>query len=131
MKENKLGFGIITISIIQLIFNFFSIIGSLFYFSDNTKQILGEDFLNKFNITTTSIIISLVITILITISLILILFKKLVGIYAYIITIIISINYSIIANGFNLNQLLLSLIIPVILLIFLFNKKSVFIKENS
>ncbi|MDV5114627.1 hypothetical protein R2Q93_05875 [Clostridium perfringens] len=78
-KQNKLGAGIITISVIQIIFSVFALIGSIILlipsFQENLATITGAP-LDKLGIDNTSIIIGLVSIILILLGIILILKKS-------------------------------------------------------
>lgn len=137
MENKKLGGGIITISVLYLVFLSLGIIGSFISLAtlDAINSIAVQSGLPE--ITSTELIISIVISLILLISIILILFKKKVGIYGFFTTVVINIIYSLVMNGFdatNLVSTLISLILPTLLAIFIYQKREVFgfeIKENT
>ncbi|NRZ29507.1 hypothetical protein [Clostridium beijerinckii] len=121
----KLGAGIVTISAIQLIGAIFSVLGSLLLFSSKS-EILNEMQTSKQNIASnTQITITLILQVLLAITIILILLKKSIGIYSYFTVVTINILYSIISIGFQWT-IIFSLILPVLMAIFIYKKKSLF-----
>jgi len=120
-QQHKVGAGILTLSIIQLVFSGFAIIGYLaaFFMKDQIKA-AGVP-----AIPTTTLIISMVISLLVTLGIILILMRKPLGIYVYFIAQASQIVYSLVNNGFKYSMIL-SLIIPVLMGIFIWQKKEVF-----
>lgn len=124
--ENKLGGGIITISVLTLIGFALSLIGYLMIFA--LGDTLSKTYMSM-GITPpepSTLVISLILSILIGISTILILMKKSIGVYGYFISEVLSIISSIIFNGFHMINILLSLILPVLMFIFIYQKKSIF-----
>jgi len=128
VQKPKVGAGILTMSIIQLVIYGFGLIGSI-------RNITNLDAVNAqlkavgFPETTMSaIIIGLVFTVIIVIGIILILMKKELGIYIYFIAIVASIVYAIVSSGFS-PWMLLNLIMPVLTGIFIWNKKEIFVVE--
>lgn len=121
-QQQKVGAGILTLSIIQLIFSGFAMLGYITYFvmKDNIEAVPGVPV-----IPTYAYIISIVVTIVAVIGIILILLKKELGIYIYYIAEVASIVSSIVINGFK-PLMLLSLIIPVLMGFFIWKKKEVF-----
>ncbi|MFW2491790.1 hypothetical protein ACN077_25015 [Clostridium chromiireducens] len=115
-QSQKLGFGIIIISIIYFISSIFVILGSLLLFATkNEVQTLS----------TSQIIISLTIQIVLTISIILILLKKSIGVYSYFTFVVINVIYTIIGNGFSW-KIVGSLILPILMAILIKRKKELF-----
>ncbi|WP_294343272.1 hypothetical protein [uncultured Clostridium sp.] len=124
--ENKLGGGIITISVLTLIGFVFNLIiyFAIFAFNDSIKKAytsMGTEMPSNSILT-----VSLILSIVIGISTILILMKKSIGVYGYFIGEILSIISSIIFNGFNLLGLIVSLVLPVLMFIFIYNKRNIF-----
>ena len=119
-KQNKLGAGIITISVIQIIFSAFALFGSIIL-----ATITGAP-LDQLGINNTSIIIGLVSIILILLGIILILRKKAIGLYIYLLVTAANIIYSIIMNGFMISSLIGSLILPILMTFFVYRKKELF-----
>ncbi|WP_415324500.1 hypothetical protein [Clostridium perfringens] len=128
-KQNKLGAGIITISVIQIIFSAFALIGSIILlipsFQENLAAITGAP-LDQLGINNTSIIIGLVSIILDLLGIILILRKKAIGLYIYLLVTAANIIYSIIMNGFMISSLIGSLILPILMTFFVYRKKELF-----
>ena len=128
-KQNKLGAGIITISVIQIIFSAFALFGSIILlipsFQENLAAITGAP-LDQLGINNTSIIIGLVSIILDLLGIILILRKKAIGLYIYLLITAANIIYSIIINGFMISSLIGSLILPVLMTFFVYRKKELF-----
>jgi len=120
-QQQKVGAAILTLSIIQLAFSGLAIIGYLttFFMKDQIKA-LGVP-----EISTTTLIISMVITLIVTLGVILILMKKQLGIYVYFVAQVSNIVYSIVSNGFQ-PSVLLSLIIPVLMGIFIWQKRELY-----
>ena len=118
----KLGAGIISLSIIQIIFISFSIIGYISFLIPSTKDLLGNDFYDKLNLNEVTIKIYIAISIITIISLLLILFKRNIGIYTYITISLISIIFTNIMNGFNIIAILRGMIIPVLMAWLLYKK---------
>ncbi|MBU3171472.1 hypothetical protein [Clostridium estertheticum] len=126
VQKPKVGAGIKTMSIIQLVFSGFGLIGFIIIIlmKDTIKTAGGPA------VTTSYLIISLVLLIITTIGIILILMKKELGIYIYFIAEVASIVYSIVNNGFKPLDIL-SLIIPALMGIFIWKKKEIFSTENK
>ncbi|MBX4270319.1 hypothetical protein [Clostridium estertheticum] len=126
VQKPKVGAGIKTMSIIQLVFSGFGLIGfiMIILMKDTIKTAGGPA------ITTSYLIISLVLLIITTIGIILILMKKELGIYIYFIAEVASIVYSIVINGFKPLDIL-SLIIPALMGIFIWKKKEIFSTETK
>lgn len=128
-NQNKLGAGIITISVIQIIFSAFALIGSIILlmpsFQENLATITGAP-LDQLGINNTSIIIGLVSIILVLLGIILILRKKAIGLYIYLLITTANIIYSIIMNGFMISSLIVSLILPILMTFFVYRKKELF-----
>lgn len=121
----KLGAGIIIISIIQLIGAILSVFGSILLFLSkdeitNELQAAGQSIASN-----TQITITLILQLTLAIAVILILVKKSIGIYSYFTVVTINIIYSIISTGFQW-IILFSLIFPILMAIFINKKKKLF-----
>ncbi|MBW9152417.1 hypothetical protein [Clostridium estertheticum] len=130
VQKPKVGAGIKTMSIIQLVFSFFGLLNIKSYFVNNDKTNAALRTLNLPEITNLSITIGLVFTIILAVSVILILMKKELGIYIYFIIVVANIVYSIVNVGFK-PLMLLGLIVPVLMGIFIWNKKEIFNTETK
>ena len=128
VQKPKVGAGILTMAIIELVLMGFSLIGLVysFFMTDAAKVQLKTMGIPE--TPTSTLVISLIITIIIILSIVLILMKKELGIYIYFIAEVASIVYSIVNNGFS-PWMLVSLIIPVLMGIFIWNKKEIFSVE--
>lgn len=124
-SENKLGGGIITICVLQIIGNALGLLLNLaFIISRDTI----EDFYSTYNIALPSnslMIISLLSSIVLLVSIIFILMKNKVGVYIYFTITILSIIYTIISLGFSAS-IITSLILPILMAVFISSKKEVF-----
>ncbi|MBB6622304.1 hypothetical protein [Clostridium gasigenes] len=147
MKEKKLGGGILTCSIIYIILSvggIYSLIDNLLHLEEKRQVLIegqkavaqsGSTFFKSAadtalaQATTLNFSISLVFSIIIFISLILILFKKKVGVYSCFIAILLRSIYSVIVGGFSILSLiglLMSLILPGLLGLFIYKRRSIF-----
>ncbi|MDZ5252450.1 hypothetical protein [Clostridium sp. LIBA-8841] len=128
-KQNKLGAGIIAISIIQIIFSAFGLLGSILLlmpsFQENMAAISGVS-LNQMGFNNVTIIIGLVAIILDLLGIILILRKKAIGLYIYLLVTAANIIYSIVLNGISIFSLIGSLILPLLMTFFVYKKKELF-----
>lgn len=125
-KNQKIGGGLLTLIILQIIFNVLGIIGLIIMLLPKTKNILGSQFYGKANLSNTVIIISLIFTCLTLISMIFLLFKNVIGIYIYFVVTALSIIQSIIFNGFSIKNILISLIFPTLMAFLIYRKKHIF-----
>jgi len=125
IQKPKIGAGIKTISIIELVFMGFSVMGLIgsFFLTDQIKAISKSAGVAE--IPTSTIVISLVISVMVIIGVILILMKKEIGIYIYFIAIVGNIVFSIVSNGFK-PAILVSLVMPILMGIFIWKKKEIF-----
>ncbi|MBU3136485.1 hypothetical protein KPL39_09400 [Clostridium gasigenes] len=130
MKEKKLGGGIITCVIINICYYLFLTLGLVVnvFFRDSVEQNLIQ--IGMANQVaemppTLSFVILLVFAVLILISSILILCKKKTGVYLFFTVIVLNLIYSIITNGFK-PALLIGLILPGLLGLFIYKRRSVF-----
>lgn len=134
MENKKLGGGILTISILYLIFWGISLIGSIISLAtlDQINSTMAQMGLEQ--TTSAELIISLILSLVLLIGVILILLKKKIGVYTFFTVIIINVIYSLIMNGFNIAIListLISLILPGLLAYFIYKKKEVFGFESN
>lgn len=130
VNNQKLGKGIIILSIFTLISSVFSILSSITLLTEEGKKTLIESY-TKLGIEAAvpsngQTTIGIIISVLVIVSLILILMKKSVGVYGYFISEIISIISSIIFSGFSIFVLVLMLIFPVLMAIFILKKRNIF-----
>ncbi len=137
MENKKLGGGILTISIIYLVFLGFGLIGSIISLStlDQINSVMAQ--MGGIQLTPTELIISIILNFILLFGIILILLKKQIGVYTFFTVEIINIIYSLIMNGLNLSVListLIGLILPGLLAYFIYKKKELFGfqgKENN
>lgn len=137
MENKKLGGGILTISIIYLVFLGFGLIGSIISLStlDQINSVMAQ--IGGVQLTSTELIISLILSLILLVGVILILLKKQIGVYTFFTVEIINIIYSLIMSGLSLSVLvstLISLILPGLLAYFIYKKKELFgfeSKENN
>jgi len=126
IHKPKLGGGILTLAIIQLIFNGIGLTGLvmtlLMIYSPKTYGVT--------TVPTFTVIVTLVSMLITTLGIILILMKKKLGIYIYFINEVANIVYSVVINGFK-PVILVSLIIPVLMGIFILTKKEIFATETK
>lgn len=131
-QNEKLGFGIVAISIIyivmQLITMFYSSMSLISY--DYLIGELSSGGMDTTNITKASLIATLIISAIILASVVLILFKISWGIYLFYITILINIFSSVFANGFTWTTSVL-LVLPFIYGYLIKRKTSVFGFKNN
>lgn len=128
VQKPKVGAGILTISIIELVLMGFALIGFVtnFLMKDKMKAQLKEMGIPE--TPTSTLIISLIITIIVILGIILILKKKELGIYIYFTAEVASIVFSMVSAGFK-PIMLLSLIIPALMGFFIWKKKEIFSSE--
>ncbi|HFE9684931.1 hypothetical protein QTG95_03635 [Clostridium perfringens] len=124
-KQNKLGAGIITISAIELVFSALLILGLILFLIPSFLELAGLS-LDQMGISRITIFIRLVATVLNILGIILILRKKAIGLYIYLLITAANIIYSIIMNGFIISSLIGSLILPVLMTFFVYRKKELF-----
>lgn len=126
--EQKLGGGIITISVLTLIGFAFNLIGylTMLIMGDSLNEMYSSMGLGNIIPSTSTLVVSLILSIIIGVSTILILMKKSIGVYGYFIGEVLSIISSIIFTGFSLFGLIISLILPVLMFIFIYKRKTVF-----
>ncbi|MBX4261632.1 hypothetical protein KTC96_21235 [Clostridium estertheticum] len=130
VQKPKVGAGIKTVSIIELVLMGFMAIGLItsLFITDKIKAISKAAGVPE--TPTSTIVISLVIALLVIISVILILMRKELGIYMYFIAEVANIVYSIVINGFKPIDIL-SLILPILMGIFIWKKKEIFSNETK
>ena len=125
-NESKLGPGILSVSIIQLVIYIFALAGMiltfLFYGSANQQAAFTDP---DGSITTGRLMISLVLLVLLILGVVLILLKKAVGVYIYFICVLINIVFLFINNSDTIN-ILFNLILPLLMAYFIFRKKELF-----
>jgi uncharacterized membrane protein (UPF0136 family) len=125
MQKQKVGAGILTISIIHLVICGFGLLGTIasFAMKDTINDMIKGQGVPE--ITTSALIIGIVFTVMLAVAVILILMKKEIGVYMYFIVEVANIVYAVVINGFKLIQLT-SFILPVLMGIFIWQKREVF-----
>lgn len=127
-KKNKLGAGIITLSVLTIIWavlKCFSLICMSIPSIQEFYNKMGMP-LEKLGINTTVIIIGLISAIISLISIILILMKKALGIYIYYLLFLANLIYSTVLNGFSIQGFILTIIFPALFAFFLYKKKHLY-----
>ena len=136
-EKKKIGAGIIIMSALYLLINGFSILG-------NIMDLINQDEINKTNealsqmgvalqVTTSDIIISLVVSLIIVTSVILILLKSGIGVFLFAGITVLNLVYNMIAFSFNVFYIigsLIGLIIPALMLFFIYRKKDIYFKKS-
>ncbi|MBW9150263.1 hypothetical protein K2F40_14985 [Clostridium sp. CM028] len=132
VKKPKVGAGIKTISIIQLIV---SAIGLFSIKNFSKKDELNAAYkaldIGMPEITNLSLTIGLVFSVILAISVILILMKKELGIYIYFIATVAQIAYTIVAGGTKPWMILVSLIMPALMGFFIWKKREIFSTDTK
>ncbi|AQR88627.1 hypothetical protein [Clostridium saccharobutylicum] len=121
-QSQKLGAGIIIISIIYIILCIASIFGTVVLLTQKaslTKQGI------TLPLTNAQMTISLILQLLLLIAIILILFKKSIGVYSYFLLIILDLINTIMDSGFKWT-IILSLILPILMAICINRKRKPF-----
>lgn len=126
-QKTKLGGGIMTISIIELIFRGLAILGFplIMLARDMFEQQYQAAGIDTSSLTTSHLVINLIISVLIFVAIILIMCRKSLGVYTYFTTIVISMIYSIVMSGFS-PFMILNLVIPGLMALFIYKKKEIF-----
>lgn len=129
INEKKVGAGVLTISIITFVINAIAVLGFVYIlgFKDKLKETYSSMGMDPSKVipSNSEVIINSILIVFITIAVILILLKKAIGVYSYFTFIIIKIIATIILSGFSLG-ILFSFILPILMLIFILQKKNVF-----
>ncbi|MBQ9012559.1 MAG: hypothetical protein IJ094_03190 [Bacilli bacterium] len=137
MENKKLGGGILTISILYLVFLGFGLIVNIISFSTLDQINALSSQMGMPQLTSAELIISIILSLILLIGVILILLKKKIGVYTFFTVIVINVIYSLIMNSLSILVListLISLILPGLLAYFIYKKKEVFgfeSKENT
>jgi hypothetical protein len=121
-QPQKLGAGIIAISVIYFITAILGTFGSIILLTQKDTLIKQGV---PLTLSTSQIIIGLILQLILVIAIILILFKKSIGVYSYFTITIISIINSIIDSGFQWT-IILSLILPLLMAFFINKKRKLF-----
>lgn len=129
-QKQKVGAGILIISIIHLFLNSIGALGLV-------AMITMKDVINKtiketgaVEVTTSNLIISIIFLGIIALGVILILLKKQIGVFIYFIAEVVSIIYAVVSNGFDPKQIV-SLILPILMGLFIWQKKELFGFKNK
>lgn len=132
-KQNKLGAGIITLSVLSILGVAITYLSNICFLIPSVQEFykqIGVP-LEQLGLNTTVIIISLISSTISLISIILILMKKALGIYIYYLLFIANLIYSIVLFGFSVKSLILSIIFPALFGFFLYKKKHLYGFENK
>ncbi len=132
VKKPKVGAGIKTMAILQLIGSVFGLWSIKNFFVNNDKTNAFNKAAGMAEITNITITIGLIFAIILAVSVILILMKKELGIYIYFTTTVAQTAYSLVANKVStllLISLLVGLIMPVLMGIFIWKKREIFSPE--
>lgn len=126
--NEKIGGGIITISVLHFITSFFCILGGIILCTAGSSSEIKEQLeALDISISTGNVIFSdIILRIFLIIALILILKKNKLGVYGYYIFVVVSIISTIVSSGFNLFSLLMSLLFPILMGIFIYKKRTLF-----
>lgn len=126
-QEQKVGAGIKTIAIIELVFQTLGLLGSIFslVFKDKIDSAVQAAGVTT-KVSSSTYVIALILSILIIISVILILLKNTIGVFGYFIVYIADIIYSIVTVGKFSPIMLISFILPILMAIFIYRKRSIF-----
>ena len=118
-NNQKLGAGIITMSVLYLIGQAFTMLSVLIniVMKDEIARMLAEAGTIS-EITTAKLGVTLVISLILTVSIILILFKKYIGAYIFIGIEVLSLLFSIITRAFTLFSII-GLVFPGLMIFFL------------
>lgn len=126
-QNQKIGGGILTVSIIQIVFSalglFFMII--FFIFKDAIEELIASSGQILPETPANAMVISIVFLLITLTGTILIITKKSVGIYLYFGGTIVSLLYSVVTTGLHPN-IFLSLILPVLMGVFVYQKKEIY-----
>ena len=125
-NNQKLGAGIITMSVLYLIGQAFTMLSVLIniVMKDEIARMLAEAGTIS-EITTAQLSVTLVISLILTVSIILILFKKYIGAYIFIGIEVLSLLFSIITGAFTLFSII-GLVFPGLMIFFLYKKKEIY-----
>lgn len=125
-NNQKLGAGIITMSVLYLIGQAFTMLSVLIniVMKDEIARMLAEAGTIS-EITTAKLGVTLVISLILTVSIILILFKKYIGAYIFIGIEVLSLLFSIITGAFTLFSII-GLVFPGLMIFFLYKKKEIY-----
>lgn len=125
-NNQRLGAGIITMSVLYLIGQAFTMLSVLIniVMKDEIARMLAEAGTIS-EITTAQLGVTLVISLILTVSIILILFKKYIGAYIFIGIEVLSLLFSIITGAFTLFSII-GLVFPGLMIFFLYKKKEIY-----
>ena len=125
-NNQKLGAGIITMSVLYLIGQAFTMLSVLIniVMKDEIARMLAEAGTIS-EITTAKLGVTLVISLILTVSIILILFKKYIGAYIFIGIEVLSLLFSIITGAFTVFSII-GLVFPGLMIFFLYKKKEIY-----
>lgn len=127
-NEQRVGSGITILSIVYLVFQgfgLFALVSSIVMKDQIIAKLAEAGTGLEFN--SGEIILSIIISIIFIVSLILILMKKSIGAYLFIIVQALSIIYNIITGAFTLTSIF-GLILPGLMIYFLYKKRNIFFK---
>lgn len=125
-NNKKVGAGIITMSVIYLVFQVFVLFGLLasLALKDQVTAILSESGTGA-EFSATVIVIAIVTSLIFIASVILILMKKSIGAYLFIGIEVLSLIYNIVTEAFTIYSIF-GLILPGLMIFFLYKKKELY-----
>lgn len=125
-NNKKVGAGIITMSVIYLVFQVFVLFGLLasLALKDQVTAILSESGTGA-EFSATVIVIAIVTSLIFIASVILILMKKSIGAYLFIGIEVLSLIYNIVTGAFTIYSIF-GLILPGLMIFFLYKKKELY-----
>lgn len=125
-NNQKVGAGIITMSVIYLVFQVFVLFGLLasLALKDQVTAILSESGTGA-EFSATVIVIAIVTSLIFIASVILILMKKSIGAYLFIGIEVLSLIYNIVTGAFTIYSIF-GLILPGLMIFFLYKKKELY-----
>ncbi|WP_300349395.1 hypothetical protein [Clostridium sp.] len=132
-KENKLGAGIITLSVLTIISVFITYFSNICLLIPSVQNNLKQKGIpiEKLGLNKSIIVIGLISATILLISVILILMKKALGIYLYYLLFLANLIYSTVLHGFNIKSLIISIIFPALFGYFLYKKKHLYGFESK
>ena len=127
-EDEKLGAGIITLSVLHFITSALMIFSGIVLLSVGQISAIQEQLAELNTEVNTGLIVFqfIILRLILIISLILLLKKNKIGVFGYYLFALITIISSIVSNGFNIINIATSLIFPILMGIFISKKKDLF-----
>ena len=131
VETKKVGAGIITMSVLDLLgqgIMIFGYLGNIFMRDEISKSLQSMGISDEINMV--QIFISLAISVIIATSVILVLFKKPIGAYLFIGIEILSLIYRTVVSGVSIFSVI-SLIFPALMIFFIYKKKDIYFSKGE